>query len=100
MATRTTSTGVHAHGCTRCRARFEDVCGSPNTNGLCRPCQGHGLGWPLLIANRQPRDCCRLHSRLARKEELKTYRLSTACDWFRCSVCARTFPYSNPTRES
>ena len=54
---------------------------------------------PLLIANRLPRDCCRAHSRLARKEELATYRLSTACDWFRCSVCARTFPFSNPTKE-
>jgi hypothetical protein len=54
----------------------------------------------VLIDNRQPRDCCRLHSRLASKDELKTYRLSTDCAWFRCSVCARTFPFANPTSSS
>lgn len=100
MATRTSTHGVHAHGCSRCHRRFEDACNEPNTDKICRRCEGHGTGWALLEANRAPKDCCRLHSRLARKDELKTYRLSTACPWFRCSICARTFPYVNPTRES
>lgn len=97
MATRSTSTSVHAHGCMTCRARFEDGCSQPNEPRECRTCKG-GVPWAVLVANRLPRDCCQLHSRLATKEELKSYRLSTACDWFRCSICARTFPYSNPTR--
>lgn len=91
--------GVHAHGCSSCHARFEDTCETPNQARTCRQCQGGGPGWQLLIDGRLPRDCCRLHSRLARKEELKTYRLSTACPWFRCSVCARTFAFVNPTKE-
>lgn len=97
MATRTTP--VHAHGCAQCKARFEDTCSEPNSPGRCRSCAGAGAGWQLLISNRLPRDCCRLHSRLATKDELKTYRLSTACAWFRCSVCARTQPFTNPTKE-
>lgn len=97
MATRATSTGVHAHGCRSCRGRYEDTCDEPNSNGTCRTCTG-SRPWALLVANRLPRDCCRLHSRLASKDELKTYRLSSGCDWFRCSVCARTFPFANPTR--
>lgn len=97
MATRTSVGSLHAHGCTQCRGRYEDTCGEPNSNALCRPCQGF-RGWQVLIESRQPKDCCHLHSRPATKDELKTYRLSTACPWFRCSVCARTHPYRNPMR--
>lgn len=95
--TRRSAHSLHAHGCTRCKERYEDTCDQPQGNGLCRPCQGF-TGWELLIANRLPRDCCRQHCRAATKDELKSYRLSTGCAWFRCSVCARTHPYRNPTR--
>lgn len=91
--------GVHAHGCSGCGERYDDVCDEPNSNELCRRCQGFGV-WELLRQNRLPRDCCFLHSRLATKDELKSYRLSTACDWFRCRVCARTFPFRNPSRST
>lgn len=96
MATRH---GVHAHGCTRCSGRYEDACDVPNGNGLCRSCQGF-RPFELLRQNRLPRDCCFVHSRLMTKDELKSYRLSTACTWFRCTACSRTFPYRTPQRSS
>ena len=41
MAVRTSTTRhVHAHGCTRCKARYEDACFEPNNNGLCSKCDG------------------------------------------------------------
>jgi hypothetical protein len=92
-----TFTGVpHAHGCVTCHARYEDTCGNSNAGGECGPCRGY-LPWSLLIANRLPKDCCRVDSRPATKEEHDKYRLSPACDWFRCTACARTHPFHNPT---
>ncbi len=91
-----TFTVPHAHGCTTCRARYEDNCGTSNVNGECGPCRGF-QPWSLLIASRLPKDCCRVHSRPADKDEMKLYRLSPACDWFRCTACARTQPFRNPT---
>lgn len=99
MATRMVGPGIHSHGCTGCHGRYEDVCREPNVNATCSTCRGKGASWAVLIANRLPRDCCKLHSRLATKDELKTYRLSTGCVWFRCSICARTQPYTSPTKE-
>jgi hypothetical protein len=93
------TTGLHAHGCTRCRARYEDACTAVDSNGLCSKCAGRH-GWPLLIASRQPRDCCHAYGRPTSKDDRKTYRLSAACDWFICPVCARTFPYRNPKESS
>lgn len=87
---------VHAHGCTRCRARYEDVCATPDVSAACGDCQGR-RGFALLIANRLPRDCCRAHSRLASKDDLTTYQLSRDCTWWICTVCARTQPHTNPT---
>lgn len=92
----TTYSQPHAHGCTTCKGRYEDNCHASNVNAECGPCRGH-IPWSLIIANRLPKDCCRLHSRLADKDEIKLYRLSPACDWFRCSICARTQPFYNPT---
>ena len=86
----------HAHGCTTCHGRYEDNCADSATNAQCGPCRGHAP-WVLLVASRLPKDCCRAHSRPADKDQMKLYRLSPACDWFRCTACSRTFPFSNPT---
>lgn len=94
-----TKYGVHAHGCTRCSGRYEDACQTPNEAGVCRPCQGFA-SWELLRHNRLPRDCCPVHSRLMNKDEVKQYRLSTACSWFRCTACSRTFPFRHPQRST
>ncbi len=86
----------HAHGCVTCNARYEDNCDASNVNAECGTCRGLRPS-ALLIANRLPKDCCRYNSRLATKKEMELYRLSPACDWFRCTACARTHPYRNPT---
>lgn len=89
---------VHAHGCTNCKARYEDICDEPDQGGTCKECNGQ-LGYALLILNRLPRDCCRAHSRLVTKEQAVVYALSKACAWFICTVCARTQPFVSPTPE-
>lgn len=87
--------GMHAHGCTRCQARYEDTCPSASVNALCGTCTGSGI-WQVLHDNRLAKDCCRAHSRPASKHDLSTYRLSPGCPWFICTACARTHPYRNP----
>ncbi len=91
--------GVHAHGCITCHGRYEDTCVEPNSNASCVKCRGL-QPWQLLIDDRLPRVCCRTYSKPATKDQLKHDRLSTACSWFRCPKCARTFPYDNPSKES
>lgn len=91
--------GVHAHGCTKCKGRYEDTCEQPNDNATCKACNGF-KPWTLLVLGRLPRDCCRTFSRLASKDERKLYRLSEACTWFRCTTCSRTFPFTDPSKES
>ncbi len=83
---------VHAHGCRKCKRRYEDNCKDPKTNGVCMSCAS-GQPPPLWVTNRDPRDCCRVHSRLARKEEYAPYLLAGSAAWFICRVCARTFIY-------
>ena len=86
---------VHAHGCTNCHGRYEDICTQPELNARCGECQGR-LGWAALIIDRLPRDCCRAHSRPTRKEENALYALSKGCPWWICPVCARTQPFMSP----
>lgn len=96
MASKKKPTGVHAHGCTKCRTRYEDACNSIEKNGLCQDCQG-GKAWRQLIENREWKECCHIYSRPVRKEELTTYKLGGEAQWFICSGaqggCARTQIY-------
>lgn len=93
--------GLHAHGCVVCHDRYEDACGELNENAMCFECRTGRPAWGALILNRLPVDCCRAHSRLTTADERYTYRLCGPDDvpWYRCPVCARSFPYDNPARE-
>jgi hypothetical protein len=83
---------VHAHGCKRCRRRYEDNCKTPTKNGTCLSCtSGHPP--PIWVLNRDPKDCCRVHARRTRKEETAPYLLAGDEPWFICRICARTFAY-------
>jgi hypothetical protein len=86
----------HAHGCKDCHVRYDDACTTPPVDGQCTTCRG-GLAWQLLIDSAAPHDCCRERSRLVRKEEKETYRLSGAHLWFICAQCSRTHP-TDPRR--
>lgn len=89
--------GVHAHGCPKCKVRFEDFCSEPWLDPLCISCRAGALRTSLeAIENRQPKDCCKAFSRLARKEEIERFRLGSTCAWYFCNVCARTHPFRNP----
>lgn len=89
----------HAHGCTKCRARYEDSCQAAEINSLCGMCR-LGKRWELLYQNRLPKDCCRQASRIATKEDKKQYKLAGPKDheWWRCSMCGRTHPF-NPNEK-
>lgn len=88
----------HAHGCARCRTRYEDACAEPAVDQLCDACRGLRV-WQLLIDNRAPRDCCRERCHIATREERDRYRLGGTRLWFICSDCARTHPF-DPRRTS
>lgn len=90
---------VHAHGCPKCRERFEDACSEPQSDPTCVQCRTGNITWPQMRENRRPKDCCRYHSRLVMKTEVKQFRLGSTCLWFICKTCARTFPFTNPTKE-
>lgn len=99
MATRSGTKTVHAHGCKKCKVRYEDNCETPAVNGLCTGCKGH-MPWRLLIESRLPKDCCRVFSRLMKdKKERATLSLAGDSDWWRCQECGRTQIY-DPTRET
>lgn len=87
---------LHAHGCLKCKARYEDACATPKVNEYCYQCRTGRQGWTDLIEARKPKACCRESSRPARKEELATYKLVGSAPWFICPVCARTQPFLNP----
>lgn len=98
MARRPASTRLvgsqHFHGCLQCHRRYPDACDTPERDSRCSSCRSgrpsiHQLG----IA---ARDCCRSNSRLANKDDLKTYRLVGAASWWLCRTCGRQFPI-NPT---
>lgn len=99
MAQRRTANSSHAHACTKCRHRYEDNCESEDVNSTCMGCRT-GTRWQILFENRLPKDCCRQSSRLATKEEKKSYRLAGPKDWewWRCQMCGRTHPF-NPNNE-
>lgn len=93
MATRSGSKTAHAHGCTKCRVRYEDDCTDPSVNGLCTGCKGH-MPWIVLIENRLPKDCCRVFSREMKDiKERKQYSLAGSTAWFKCHECGRTQIY-------
>lgn len=89
---------MHWHACTRCRrVQYDDNCTEPDIDRLCMRCRG-GRPWQLLLQNRAPRTCCREVSRLATKDEKKSYSLAGSGRWWICQACARTQPF-NPMKE-
>jgi hypothetical protein len=92
VAKRSLSGDRHAHGCTRCRVRYEDACTTPDTDGLCTTCRG-GRAWQALIDSAAPHPCCLEHSRLVTKDQKSTYKLAGAHLWFLCRECHRTHPF-------
>jgi hypothetical protein len=78
----------HVHACRACGIRYVDGCDQINEDDRCTGCRG-GRPWQLLIDNAAPRECC-LRSRLATKDERKTYRLAGRSNWHICPVCKRT----------
>lgn len=88
---------LHAHGCRRCRTRYEDSCPQRDEDDLCITCRG-GFGWQLLIQNRAPKPCC-IHSRLATKQEKQTYLLAGRSNWQICPTCRRTHPFRVTDKE-
>ena len=86
----------HAHGCRQCRTRYEDACADTKANALCAGCRGTRV-WQLLIDNASPHSCC-LDSRIATKDECKSYSLAGSATWWICPACKRTQVYKpNPT---
>lgn len=101
MPRRKFKTGVHAHGCPRCKGRFEDACDDPAGWYQCADCRtGRSVLNSLLIRNRLPIKCCRANSRPVRKDEIDSYRLYQDCPWLICTTCKRTFPFSLPLKEN
>lgn len=102
MARKKEGPGVHAHGCKKCKGRYEDACSQMEVNGLCSYCE-YGRGWDELRDARLPHDCCKLHSvpvrvdKQMKIDEMKQYKLSKGCLWFKCDFCSRTHPFINPT---
>lgn len=94
MATRSGTKTVHAHGCPTCRSRYEDNCEDRTTDEQCSWCRaGRSMEERgIHYHNRQPKDCCRQDSRIATKEEIKSYTLAGASTWYICKTCARTHP--------
>jgi hypothetical protein len=90
---------IHAHGCSRCDTRYEDVCGTPAVDGLCVACQG-GRPWQLLIDSRAWRACC-VAVRRTTKEERERYRLAgnPKRTWWICADCKRTQVYRPKPKE-
>lgn len=79
----------HVHICRACGINYQDTCTTPIEDGKCTGCRG-GIPWQLLIDNAKPRTCC-LESRLATRDERKTYRLAGRANWRICPSCKRTF---------
>lgn len=93
----------HAHGCMRCKVRYEDACETPDEDEFCTLCRTKGrMRLPWWPEDWLPKDCCVADSqRLDPKHEtqrdvLERYRLVGKNTWWRCRECARTFPY-DPT---
>lgn len=81
----------HLHACTTCGGVYDDSCPTPQVNSRCNPCIS---GIPSVRARgRAPVTCCRTNARLARKDELKTYRLAGNQPWFLCGTCHRAFAH-------
>lgn len=87
----------HAHGCRQCRTRYQDNCEQHGEDDLCPKCSGLAPS-QLLIDNAAPHDCCYARSRLATKDERKTYHLAGRSNWFLCIACGRTHP-TRPIRK-
>lgn len=83
---------LHAHGCPKCKERYEDACNESAKNFICSFCE-NGVGWELLREARRPKDCCRAHSRLANKDEIKRYSLAGDAKWWICTACKLTQIY-------
>lgn len=89
--------GLHAHGCNQCSARYTDGCRYPHVNGLCQDCRGTTYGRPSWDRHFDPRTCCRRHSEPAGLRERETYSLGGEGRWWICSTCKRTHPYDPRT---
>jgi hypothetical protein len=87
---------IHAHRCVDCGLRYEDPCWEPRTNGSCGCTLEHHTR-PVWLRDRDPKDCCRLYSRLITDvTELEKYALAGNSDWWQCQHCFRSHP-NNPT---
>lgn len=84
---------MHAHGCRDCHSYYQDCCVAPDEPGLCSICRS-GSGWPELLANRAPLDCCRAQAKSVTKDESARYKLVGQIPWLICPVCKRTHPYA------
>lgn len=82
---------LHYHACKFCRRRYPDACTTPKDNGKCPTCRMGRLS--VHMTGIEPRPCCYEHLRVARKDELKTYRLTGSNPWWICTECCRQFGY-------
>lgn len=110
---RGSAVNLHAHGCTSCGRRYEDVCwrikvgpkggetAVAGDDGLCFQCRtGHeAVSIVGRAPERWPKDCCRANARSVREHEAVQYQLAGSGPWFICTVCHRTFPFANPAQE-
>ncbi len=88
----------HAHGCTGCGIRYADRCTQQHANALCMTCtHGHALSQERI--DRQPKDCCKAHSKpIQDADTLTRFALGGDGIWWQCvgaHGCFRTHP-SNP----
>jgi hypothetical protein len=82
---------LHYHVCKQCKRRYPDACATPKDNKVCSTCRSGRLS--IHMQGIAPRPCCYEHLRVARKDELKTYRLAGTDPWWICAACCRQFGY-------
>lgn len=82
---------MHYHACTHCRRRYPDACTKTKANDVCNTCVTGRLS--IYAYGIEPRPCCYENLRVARKDELKTYKLAGTGPWWICTVCCRQFGY-------
>jgi hypothetical protein len=85
--------GVHMHGCPSCLDTFICACKEAATSDpKCSRCIG-GHKRTAIHMGRLPIACCYIDTRLARRDEISTYRLAGTRTWFMCACCKRAFIY-------
>lgn len=85
--------GLHYHGCGRCRGRYSCSCDMPGMDMNCSNCNGgHPVGYGYQFQSWAPRECCREHTRQANDHDRETYKLAGPGPWFICTHCWRQQP--------